>query len=404
MAERRAKRARRAALAAAVIFPAGATAGALAGISALRPGHAAAAAGTVRVATAQVVRTDLTNTTQVSGSLGYSGSYTIVAPQPGASASASGSSASGSSAAGTYTALPSPGQVVWRGHHLYEVDGVPVVLFYGARPEWRALEPGITDGPDIAQLDANLIALGYASRSWLTVSDSYTSATETAIENWQAATGRTVNGVVEAGDIAYAPGPIRVTAVSVSLGATMQAGSPVLTGTSQVVVVEASVPVEQEYLVRVGERVTVTLPDGTTTTPGVVASVSRVASSSSNSSSGNSSPSASGNGSSGSGSQGNGSSSGATVQMTVRLTHQQAAGNLDQAPVEVNITSAQANNVLAVPVNALVALAGGGYAVWAGQGSSRHLVAVQTGLFTSTLVQVTGTGLSQGTMVEVPAQ
>jgi hypothetical protein len=125
MAERRSRQpTRRAALAAAVIFPAGVTAGVLAGAAVLRPGHAGTVASVVRVATAQVVRTDLTNITQVPGSLGYAGAYTIVAPQPGP----------GAAAAGTFTALPSPGQVVRRGQRLYEVDGAPTVLFYGARP------------------------------------------------------------------------------------------------------------------------------------------------------------------------------------------------------------------------------------------------------------------------------
>jgi hypothetical protein len=65
--------------------------------------------------------------------------------------------------------------------------------------------------------------------------------------------------------------------------------------------------------------------------------------------------------------------------------------------------SAQASNVLAVPVNALVALAGGGYAVQVVHGSASHLVAVQTGLITSTQVQVSGPGLSPGVLVQVPA-
>jgi hypothetical protein len=95
------------------------------------------------------------------------------------------------------------------------------------------------------------------------------------------------------------------------------------------------------------------------------------------------------------------------VQITVRLIHPAAAGNLDQAPVNVNIVTAQARDVLAVPINALVALAGGGYAVEVvhGNGASavRHLVAVQTGLFSSTLVQVSGSGLGAGLNVEVPS-
>jgi hypothetical protein len=91
------------------------------------------------------------------------------------------------------------------------------------------------------------------------------------------------------------------------------------------------------------------------------------------------------------------------VPVTVRLAHPRLAGHLDQAPVIVNIVSARARNVLAVPVNALVALAGGGYAVQVVQGRTAHLVAVHTGLFGSTLVQVSGSGLHPGVRVEVPA-
>jgi hypothetical protein len=91
------------------------------------------------------------------------------------------------------------------------------------------------------------------------------------------------------------------------------------------------------------------------------------------------------------------------VQVAVRLTHPDPAEHLDQAPVSVNIVSARARDVLAVPVSALVALAGGGYGVEVVQGSSARLVAVQTGLFSQTLVQVSGTGLTAGTRVEVPS-
>ena len=181
------------------------------------------------------------------------------------------------------------------------------------------------------------------------------------------------------------------------LGSPPQPGTSVLTATSPVPVVIAQVPVVQEYLVKVGDSVTVTLPDGVTTTPGVVTSIASVASS--------------GGGSSGAApgqSPGPGSGSGSgtsqdTVQMTVRLTHPGAAGRLDQAPVSVNIISARVRDVLAVPVSALVALAGGGYAVDVVQGSTVHLVAVQTGLFSQTLVQVSGAGLAAGMRVQVPS-
>jgi hypothetical protein len=91
------------------------------------------------------------------------------------------------------------------------------------------------------------------------------------------------------------------------------------------------------------------------------------------------------------------------VQVTIRLGRPAAASRLDQAPVTVGIVSARARGVLAVPVSALVALAGGGYAVEVVHGPGGHLVAVRTGLFAQTLVQVSGPGLTAGQRVEVPA-
>ena len=349
-------------------------AGAVAGVMLSgRPAHPAAAA--VTIASAPVVRTDLTNTVQVSGSIGYAGSYAIVNQEQGTA----------------YTALPGVGATVRRGQELYAVDGTPVFLFYGGTPEWRPLSAGVAPGRDVAQLNRNLIALGYGAG--LSDSEYFTGATAYAVELWQEARGLAVTGTVPLGQVAYAPGPLRVTGVTPDLGAVPQPGSQLLTATSTVPVVTAAVPVSQEYLVKPGDHVTVTLPDGVTTTPGVITSVSSVASAAQ---SGPSAGPSSGPGGGGPGGE-------ATVQVTVQLTHLGAAGNLDQAPVAVNVVSAQARGVLAVPISALVALAGGGYAVDVVEGGAVHLVAVQTGLFSQTLVQVSGAGLAAGMDVEVPA-
>ncbi|HLK01043.1 MAG TPA: peptidoglycan-binding protein, partial [Streptosporangiaceae bacterium] len=285
---------------------------------------------------------------------------------------------------------------------LYEVDGAPVVLFYGARPQWRPLAPGISPGPDVAQLRANLIALGYGTG--LAVSDYYDDATAAAVADWQAAAGLPVTGTVPLGQVVYASGSLRVAAVSAVLGAAPQTGAPLLTATSPVPAVLVPLPVSQEYLVRAGDQVTVTLPDGVTTMPGVITAIAPVAAQDTGSPYAGAS-SGPGNGS-GNG-PGNGSGNGqATVQMTVKLTHPGAAGVIDQEPVTVNIVSAQAHGVLAVPVSALVALAGGGYAVdvvSGASGATRTLVPVRTGLFASTLVQVSAPGLRAGQEVEVPA-
>jgi len=375
------RRRRRAAAVAAPVVVAGVAAGIVLSGPPWRPAHPAAAAA-VTLGTAAVVRTDLTNTIQVSGSIGYAGAYTVV-----------------NQVAGTaYTALPVPGATIRRGQGLYEVDGTPVTLFYGARPEWRPLSEGVTPGPDVAQLDRNLIALGYGAG--LTVSDYFTGATAYAVELWQTARGLPVTGTVPLGQVAYAPGPLRITGVTPVPGSPPQPGTAVATATSPVPEVIAAVPVGQEYLVKAGDAVTVTLPDGVSTTPGVVTSLSSVASAGGGSAG---SPPDGGTASQGPGGRGTGGSGQDTVQMTVRFTRTAGTGHLDQAPVSVNVVSAQARDVLAVPVSALVALAGGGYAVDVVQGGAAHLVAVQTGLFSQTLVQVSGAGLAAGMRVQVPS-
>ena len=342
------------------------------------PPNEALAAAAVTTSSALVVRADLTSTIQVAGTLGYAGSRTVV-----------------DQAAGTaFTALPAAGAVVRRGQALYEVDGTPVILFYGTRPAWRALYAGVAAGSDVAQLDRNLIALGFGGG--LTVSGYFTAATAYAVERWQAARRLPVTGTVPLGQVAYAPGALRVTAVTAVPGAPPQPGTGVLTATSTVPVVLAQVPVSQEYLVRAGDDVTVTLPDGVTAIPGIVTAVSPVASAAPG---GGSAPA---QGPAGAQAAGQGAGQ-ATVQVTIRLSRPAAVSRLDQAPVTVGIVSARARGVLAVPVSALVALAGGGYAVEVVHGPGGHLVAVRTGLFAQTLVQVSGPGLTAGQRVEVPA-
>ena len=75
---------------------------------------------------------------------------------------------------------------------------------------------------------------------------------------------------------------------------------------------------------------------------------------------------------------------------------------LVSAPVDVTLVSAQAHDVLSVPVAALVALAEGGYGVQVVEGSSTRYVAVKTGMFASGRVEITGDGIAEGTLVEVP--
>jgi hypothetical protein len=91
------------------------------------------------------------------------------------------------------------------------------------------------------------------------------------------------------------------------------------------------------------------------------------------------------------------------VTVTITLDSTPPGATLDQAPVNVNITTQTVDNVLAVPVNALLALAGGGYGLDVVTGRTPHLAGVTTGLYSDTLVQVSGSGITVGTQVEVPS-
>jgi len=366
-------------------------------------GRSVAATPTAEVptGTATVARTDVVERQQVAGTLGYGDSVPVVGQsQDGGGSSGAGGGGSGAGGAGqggTLSRVPAVGAVVGRGQTLFEVDGHPVPLWYGARPAWRAFGLGMPDGPDVRQLEANLVALGFDPDRAITVDRHYSWATVAAVKRWQQASGRARTEAVPLGQVVFWPGPIRVATVTATVGAPLPAGTAILSATSTRPLVTVALETALQQLVRRGDRVEVTLPDGKTT-PGTVATVSRVATQPGTGSGqeGGQDPSQSGN---------SNSSGQATVQVTVGLANPRAAANLDQAPVQVAITTQAAKGVLAVPISALLAQAGGGYAVEAVEGDARRRVPVGIGLFDETagLVEVQGAGLAEGATVEVPA-
>ncbi len=242
----------------------------------------------------------------------------------------------------------------------------------------------MSPGQDVAELNANLDALGYGKGL---AGGSFTNATAAAIDAFQSAHGASTTGELLLGSLVFEPGAVRVTAVTPTLGATVQPG-PVLTVTLTTRQVQIALDASLQTDVKVGDPVTITLPDNSTT-PGRVTYVGTVATV----------PSSNGGG--------NGGSSTPTIEVDVTPTDPAATGHLDQAPVNVSITTQSVSNVLAVPVNALLALAGGGYALEEiGSGGVHHLVAVSLGLFDDQagLVQVSGAGLASGQRVVVPGQ
>ncbi len=75
-------------------------------------------------------------------------------------------------AAGTFTSLPRAGAVFSRGRVLYRVSNDLVILLYGNTPVYRSLYEDDT-GPDVRELNRNLVALGYAISSELDPSSDY---------------------------------------------------------------------------------------------------------------------------------------------------------------------------------------------------------------------------------------
>jgi peptidoglycan hydrolase-like protein with peptidoglycan-binding domain len=357
---------------------------------------AATAMAEVPTATAAVTRTDVVQRQQVAGTLGYGDSFTVVgqAQAVGGSPAAGGG---GQAQGGILTRVPAVGAVVGRGQAIYEVDGHPVPLWYGTRPAWRAFQAGMTDGPDVRQLEANLVALGFDPDHAITVDRRYGWATAAAVRRWQQAAGRSRTGTVALGQVVFLPGPIRVTTVAATVGAPLGAGTAILTATPTRPLVTVALDPAMQQLVRRGNRVQVVLPDGDTI-PGRVAGVGRVAAQPGTSTGTGQDGQDQGQGGDGNGGQ-------ATIPVTVALATPRAVANLDQTPVQVAITTQADRGVLAVPIAALLAQPGGGYAVRVVQGGSRRLVAVRTGLFDDTggLVEVAGGGLAEGARVEVPA-
>ncbi len=282
----------------------------------------------------------------------------------------------------TFTVLPSVGQIISRGQSLYEIGGQPVLLLYGAVAPTRAFVAGMSPGSDVAALNANLRALGYGQGL---AGDKFTAATAAAIRALQSAHGASVTGELLLGSVVFHPGPVRVTSVTPTVGATVMPG-PVLAITSTARQVKLALDASEQGSVKVGDAVTITLPDNQTT-PGRITYVSSVATT----------PSSSGHAGE--------EESGPTVEVDATPSNPAATGHLDQAPVNVEITTERVENVLAVPVNALLALAGGGYAVEVAEGHLHRLVAVAVGLFDDAegVVQVSGQGLSASQRVVVPA-
>ena len=241
------------------------------------------------------------------------------------------------------------------------------------------------------QLNANLAALGYLAPGAAT-SDVYGSATEAAVRRLQQARGAVPTGIVPLGSIVFVPGAMRVGVVAATHRPDRRAGrSAAAHGLGQARRHRRSLggrpgqrACRRPGLDRASERAR--------RRTGVVSEIARVATP----------PDASADGQGGAGHR---AASTATVTVTVRLRDARVAPALDEAPVQVAITTASTPDALAVPVGALLAQADGRYAVQVVRAGRRATVRVTTGLFSDStdLVAITSGALRVGDRVVVPA-
>ena len=340
----------------------------------------------VSASSAEVERRTLVARELVDGTLGYAGSRTVI-NRLGASDSSGADGGSDPEAADapaggsrTLTALPRPGSVVHRGGALYRLDSEPVVLMYGSTPAYRALEEGIEDGRDVLQLEKNLVALGFDPGI---VDETFTSDTASAVRDWQESEELEETGAVELGRVVFLPGPRRVGERKASVGSLLGDGSEVLDASSTRRVVAIELDASLQSMARTGDRVEVTLPGGSTV-GGRIESVGRVAREK-QSDDAAADPNAEAQ---------------LVIDVTVELRGRRRLGRYDEAPVSVGLAQDSRKNVLSVPVNALVALRGGGYGVELA--GSRRIVPVDAGMFADGFVEISGSGIRTGTRVVVP--
>ncbi|MDI3421550.1 efflux RND transporter periplasmic adaptor subunit [Streptomyces luteolus] len=322
--------------------------------------------------TAPVVKGDLSNSVQADGTLGHARQRKINAGTPG-----------------TLTKIAGEGDTLERDDRLYEVNGRAVRLMYGTSPMYRTMKAG-DEGDDVRQLKRNLQALGYGAG--LAMDDEFTSGTAAAVKRWQKDHGAERTGEVGKGDIAFAPGPLRVREASAATGDELAPGKPVLTVTGSERVVTFKLEVSEADIAKKGTEVTVRLPDGSTA-KGKVSSVGKTAEEDQ-------------------GEQGGGQDRTPKIKVTVTFDDPARAKGPDQSPVTVELVGETRRDVLSVPVNALLALPGGGFGVQVvedgggsrdgGSGGKVREVRVELGMFGEGRVEVSGGGLAEGMKVGVP--
>ena len=372
--------------------------------------------------TAKVVSQVLTSSVQMRGVVYPGTQYDVYPSAPESdsassdSGSAAGGAAGGGSAAGGATGGGSSGvyissldvaagRTISNGKRLAVIDGEPMFALTGRVPAWRDITPG-ESGPDVAELQKALAALGYYDDG--DTPGYFGTATQDAVAAFYEHFGYTppTSGGMPLTDVIFLPAlPAKVIAVNGTKG--QQPGQPFLELAARgSLALAGELPPAYAGQVKAGLKVKIydevtgihatgTVSDvGTPTavTPvGAIVNVGGGAAAASAAQSAESSGSGS-TGTSGSGSSGGAAGGGAAPFIPLAVTPSKplpAALNGENVLVTVE-TGRTEGPVLTVPVAAVVTTGSGtSYVTVAGPGGKQAQVAVTPGISENGYVQVT---------------
>lgn len=298
--------------------------------------------------TVSVEQRDLVDTVEADGTLGYGDRRSVRGRDEG-----------------TVTALPELGAVIEANQPLYEVDGgAGPIVFTGDLPMWRTLRSGVDDGADVAQLEANLAFFGYTDEDFV-ADETFAWETREAIEDWQNAHGLEETGELGLADVYFASDPVRIAELVAAPGDPATGEILQITGTDRLVHVDLDATYSQ--YARWGESVAIELADGAEIT-GMITDVATTA---------DVTPEQSGQP--------------ASATVAVEITPDESVDALDESPATVSFVSSKVEDALAVPLEAVVATAAGGFALEVvDDANATRLVVVELGRFADGWVQVIG--------------
>ncbi|MET8825606.1 peptidoglycan-binding domain-containing protein [Streptomyces sp. NPDC004610] len=323
-----------------------------------RGGDAPDAGSALPPDTVAVTRTDLEQSKTVDGRIDFAQRRPVKAPVQG-----------------TVTVAAEEGATVRRGQALYELNDKPVTLLYGPVPAFREMRAG-DRGSDVLQLERNLVALGYGQG--LYVDPRYDEVTAAAVKRWQTDLNRTPTGRVGRGDVVFQPEEVTVVRADAALADQVGPDTAVLTVASTRPVVRALLDQADGSLAAPGTRVEVTLPGGSTEA-GEVEGTARPEEAEEE------------------------AQNGITVEIALDGGAEAVEGEDTEVSASVRFVSERREEVLAVPVEAIVALRGadGGYGLQIVAGGTARMVRVTTGMTADGLIEVSGAGIAEGTKVGV---